>query len=52
MGERARQLFASKGIETIIGIEGRVETAIKDYIDGKLSDNSSYCEHDGSNCGH
>ncbi|UMZ75473.1 Dinitrogenase iron-molybdenum cofactor [Natranaerofaba carboxydovora] len=52
MGERARQLFASKGIDTLVGIEGEVEAVINDYMDGKLSGNCSYCEHDGPNCGH
>ena len=45
MGERAKQIFDSNGIDTIVGVEGEVESVIKNYIGGNLSGSDSYCEH-------
>lgn len=53
MGQRARALFAEKGIETSVGIEGPVDKVIDSFITGSLQVGANSCDHtDGSHsCG-
>lgn len=45
MGPRAQGLFAEKNIETIFGIEGRIDDIIDTYLKGELKGGESTCEH-------
>ena len=45
IGPRAVQLFESLGIEVIAGVEGNIEEAIREFIEGKLKSDFSKCEH-------
>lgn len=45
MGPRAQGLFAEKGIETIIGVEGPVDEVIARYLQGTLERGRDLCEH-------
>lgn len=54
MGPRARELFAERDIEAIIGASGPVDQVLEDYAAGKLVTGESACEHrpgDGHRCG-
>lgn len=42
MGEKAKQLFKSKGIDVITGASGSVGDAIEEYLKGKLQSDPSY----------
>lgn len=49
MGPRAQELFAAKGIQTIVGASGSVTKVIDDYLAGSLEVGESACDHtDGS----
>ncbi len=45
MGPRAQALFAERGIETCVGIEGPVDEVIEGYITGNLNSGVSACDH-------
>lgn len=45
MGPRAQGLFAEKGIETIIGVEGRVDEVIDRFVEGTLEPGRDLCDH-------
>jgi predicted Fe-Mo cluster-binding NifX family protein len=45
MGPRAVGLFNDLDIQPIIGVTGKVETAINDFISGKLVSGESSCTH-------
>jgi len=44
MGRRAEALFSEKGIETIVGISGRVDEVIDELIKGTLKGGESLCK--------
>jgi predicted Fe-Mo cluster-binding NifX family protein len=44
MGRRAEALFSEKGIETLVGISGRVDEVIDKLIKGTLEGAESLCE--------
>jgi predicted Fe-Mo cluster-binding NifX family protein len=44
MGFRAQGLFAEKGIQTIVGISGSVEEAVKSILAGTLKGGESLCQ--------
>ncbi|MEW6685939.1 MAG: NifB/NifX family molybdenum-iron cluster-binding protein [Candidatus Edwardsbacteria bacterium] len=44
MGRRAEALFAEKGIETLVGIAGRVDEVIEKLIAGTLKGGESLCK--------
>jgi len=46
MGPRAQSLFNSLGIETLIGVQGRVSDVVEAFLDGSLALGDSLCEHD------
>jgi len=43
MGGRAQELFDQVGIETIMGIEGKVDEVIKSILEGTLKAGESIC---------
>ncbi len=43
MGMRAKELFSQAGIETILGIEGKIEEVVGKIIDGSLEGGESIC---------
>lgn len=45
MGQRAQQLFAGQGIDTVVGVAGPVEQVISDYLAGNLQSGESLCDH-------
>jgi len=45
MGPRAQALFADKGIETIIGVEGPVDVVVDRYLQGTLERGRDLCDH-------
>ena len=55
MGPRAQTLFKQMNIEPIIGVTGKVDDAIRDYLQGKLETGESTCdqgEADHHDCHH
>lgn len=45
MGPRAQGLFAQNNIETIIGVTGKVDNVVSDFINGRLQKGESSCNH-------
>ncbi|NLA27387.1 MAG: dinitrogenase iron-molybdenum cofactor [Firmicutes bacterium] len=45
MGQRAQQLFAGQGIDTVVGVTGPVDQVISAYLDGNLQSGESLCDH-------
>jgi predicted Fe-Mo cluster-binding NifX family protein len=45
MGPRAQALFSQKNIATFVGIQGRVDDVIQDYISQKLESGDDLCDH-------
>jgi predicted Fe-Mo cluster-binding NifX family protein len=43
MGHRAQTLFDEVGIKTILGVEGKVETVLRSFAEGKLAGGESKC---------
>jgi Uncharacterized conserved protein len=54
MGEGAIDIFNEKNIEVIVGAAGNAQTAVDEYLQGKLKSTGSVChEHQHSDeCGH
>jgi predicted Fe-Mo cluster-binding NifX family protein len=52
MGPRAVDLFCENNIEVFIGVHGPIETVIKDFLAGKISQGESSCTHgeEGHEC--
>ncbi|SMB99644.1 Predicted Fe-Mo cluster-binding protein, NifX family [Thermanaeromonas toyohensis ToBE] len=46
MGARAMELFAQQGIETITGVGGLVDEAVREYLRGNLKSQGGPCQHD------
>ena len=44
MGPRAQGLFAEKGIDTIVGVTGRIDEVIKKVLSGTLEGGESLCK--------
>ncbi len=44
MGSQAQKLFAHKKIEVIVGVKGKVEEVIRNYLQGKIVSNNSICQ--------
>ncbi len=53
MGHRAQSLFAETGIDTYVGVEGKVNEVINEFVAGSLQSGISTCDHTGGghNCG-
>lgn len=46
MGETAQKLFTDNGTDVIVGVEGQIESVIKQFMDGRLVSSDSVCrEH-------
>ncbi len=45
MGPRAVDLFCENNIEVFLGVRGRIETVIKDFLAGKIGQGESSCTH-------
>jgi len=54
MGPRAVDLFCANNIEVFLGVRGRIETVINDFISGKVAQGESSCTHgpDHEGCNH
>jgi predicted Fe-Mo cluster-binding NifX family protein len=52
MGPRAVDLFCENNIEVFTGVHGPIETVIKDFLAGKISQGESSCTHgeEGHEC--
>ena len=51
MGARAVQLFEARGIKPLLGVEGTVDKAVEDLLNGVLETGGSLCTH-GEGHGH
>lgn len=47
MGQRARDLLQEKGIESILGVQGQIESVAREFFAGTISDNGPLCNHSG-----
>jgi len=47
MGPRAQGLFAEKNIETMIGVQGRIDDVIEKYLRHELEAGQDLCDHAG-----
>ena len=45
MGQGAKNVLEAQRIEVIRGCSGDVDQLVKDYLDGKISDNGEVCAH-------
>jgi predicted Fe-Mo cluster-binding NifX family protein len=45
MGPRAVDLFCENNIEVFLGVRGKIETVIKDFLAGKIAQGESSCTH-------
>jgi len=52
MGARAQELFAARGISTIVGAQGPVSEVIRDFLTGRLVAGPSLCSHGSGEHGH
>ncbi|MBN1298797.1 MAG: NifB/NifX family molybdenum-iron cluster-binding protein [Actinobacteria bacterium] len=43
MGMRAQELFAESGIDSLMGVEGKIDTVIEQLVEGKLEGGESIC---------
>ena len=48
MGPRAQELFAAKGIQTVVGASGSVTEVLQSYLAGSLEVGESECDHPDS----
>ena len=44
MGNRAQVLFAEKGITPLVGINGKIDDVITQFVQGKLEEGESSCK--------
>jgi len=44
MGQRAQNLFAQKGIDFILGVQGKIDEVIDKLLKGKLEGGDSLCQ--------
>jgi predicted Fe-Mo cluster-binding NifX family protein len=45
MGPRAVDLFCEHNIEVFLGVQGRIDTVIRDFIAGNIAPGESSCTH-------
>ena len=45
MGPRAQSLFAQQGIESVVGVSGRVDEVIEKFLKGELEGEENPCDH-------
>jgi len=46
IGDGAKQMLASAGIELISGLQGNIEDAVNAYLAGDLTDKGGSCSHE------
>jgi len=46
IGDGAKQMLSSTGIQLISGVEGSIEDAVNSYISGNLNDLGGSCTHE------
>ncbi|MBE0478659.1 NifB/NifX family molybdenum-iron cluster-binding protein [Candidatus Aerophobetes bacterium] len=44
MGQRAQELFAQKDIEAILGVQGKIDEVVDEFLKGKLKGGNSLCQ--------
>ena len=49
MGQRARDMLQQEGIISILGVQGTLDQAARDFFAGKIVDNAPLCTHSGCN---
>jgi len=54
MGPKAEDLFCENNIEVFLGVQGQIETVIRDFIAGDITQGESRCTHgpDHEGCDH
>ena len=54
MGPKAVDLFCVNNIEVFLGVRGRIDSVITDFISGNIAQGESSCTHgpDHEGCGH
>jgi predicted Fe-Mo cluster-binding NifX family protein len=54
MGPKAVDLFCANNIEVFLGVQGQIETVIRDFMAGKIAQGESSCTHgpDHEGCEH
>lgn len=52
MGPRAQTLFAQNNIETIVGVQGRIDDVIHRYLNQQLEAGEDLCKHGQGGAGH
>jgi predicted Fe-Mo cluster-binding NifX family protein len=54
MGPKAVDLFCAHHIEVFLGVQGQIETVIRDFIAGEIAQGESSCTHgpDHEGCDH
>ncbi|MBC7105921.1 MAG: NifB/NifX family molybdenum-iron cluster-binding protein [Firmicutes bacterium] len=52
MGPRAQELFADRGITTLVGARGPVSAVVEDFLAGRLRTGPSLCHHGEGAPGH
>jgi len=52
MGSGAIEIFKENGVEVVVGASGEVETAVNNYLQGKLKSTGSICHehHNAHEC--
>jgi len=44
-GPKAQEFFKNLGIDFILGVQGKVEEVVEEYLKGELKSGESTCEH-------
>lgn len=55
MGVKAQQMFKTKNIEVVVGVEGLIDKTIEAYINGEVTSTDEICRehrHRGVECDH
>ena len=52
IGDGAKRMLASAGIELISGLEGKINDAVSAYLAGKLADQGGSCAREGHEQNH
>ncbi|NLY53463.1 MAG: dinitrogenase iron-molybdenum cofactor [Firmicutes bacterium] len=45
IGASAMQIFQQQGIEVVVGVQGKVTTALEQYLKGELRPDNNICHH-------
>lgn len=49
MGQRARDMLQQQGIASILGVQGTLDQAARDFFAGTIEDGAPLCTHEGCN---